>query len=123
MKILIAFLFFPLLSHAQELWEKPPPPTTGYHEKITRRIISYVQLPNDSSEYRKIQVYVQLLPDSEHVTLNRSIMRRRLTGAYLEKTGKKFKTLLNDGSLGREDNNLTLIDRLLNQENFSENSQ
>lgn len=120
MKLAIALLLVPILIYSQERWEKPPPPAPGYHEKITKRIISYVQLPNDSSEYRKIQVYVQLLPNPEHVDINRSIMRRRLTGAYLEKTGKKFKVLLNDGSLGREDNNLTLIDRLLNQENFVE---
>ncbi len=119
MKYLLLLLAFPCFS---QQWEKHPLIPPGYHTEYTQRIISYVQLPNDSSEYKKIQVFVRVLPN-ENQPLLPDLARKRLINVYLQKTGRKYDTLLEDGSLGREDENLTVMDRLLNAENNSENSE
>ena len=119
MKCFLLLLSLPCFS---QQWEKHPLIPPNYHAEYTKRITSYVQLPNDSSEYRKIQVFVRVLPN-ENSPIIPDLARKRLINIFLQKTGRKYDTLLNDGSLGREDENLTVMDRLLNAENNSGNSE
>lgn len=119
MKCFLLLLSLPCFS---QQWEKHPLIPPNYHAEYTQRIISYVQLPNDSSEYRKVQVFVRVLPNDNYPILP-DLARNRLINIYLQKTGRKFRTLLDDGSLGREGDNLRVTDRLLNAENNDENYQ
>lgn len=72
-------------------------------------IVSYVQLPNDSCEYKRIKIYA-------------IAERSYYLGDYLQKTGRKFKTLIGNEVLGKENDNLTVTDRLLNNENYFKNN-
>ncbi len=89
-----------------------------------KRIVSYVQLPGDPSEYRKVKMYVLYWakPDigrAEEMLKIGDLARQRYLGAFLEPTGRTFSTLLDDSVLGIENTNLTTQDQLINNEMMS----
>ncbi|WP_169720048.1 hypothetical protein [Dyadobacter alkalitolerans] len=85
------------------------------------RIVSYVQLPGDSLEYRKVKVYVVYKPKTdvaknEEPVKYQDLIRLRYLGAVLIATGRKFSQLLDNSVLGVENTNLTTQDQLVNNE-------
>ncbi|MCE7042871.1 hypothetical protein [Dyadobacter sp. CY312] len=89
-----------------------------------KRIISDVQLPDDSAEYKKTKIYViyramEKIDKSEELLKQGDLSRRRYLGAFLSRTGRIFSTLLDYSVLGREDINLTTNDQLTNNEMMS----
>ncbi|MCF2446679.1 hypothetical protein L0657_22165 [Dyadobacter sp. CY345] len=86
-----------------------------------KKIVSYVQLPGDPLEYRKIDSYVfyRAKPDidkKEEQLKSGDLKRQRYLGPHLEKTGRTFIKLLDDSVLGVENKNLTTQDQLMNNE-------
>jgi len=87
-------------------------------------IVSYVQLPGDSAEYKKMKLYVQYLPKpgitrEEEQLKQEDLGKRRYLGAILLRTGRRFAKLLDDSVLGLENINLRIEDLLFNKESFS----
>lgn len=87
-------------------------------------IVSYVQLPGDAAEYKKVKVYVQYMPkpgiakEEEQLKFG-DLSRKRYLGAVLFRTGRRFNTILDDSVLGLENVNLTVEDQLINNESLS----
>ncbi|MCE7065191.1 hypothetical protein [Dyadobacter sp. CY326] len=87
-------------------------------------IVSYVQLPGDSLEYKKVDIYVQYkpgpnLPIVDDLSKYNDLIRFRYLGAVLILTGRRFNRILDDSVLGIENSNLTIQDQLLNNEMIS----
>ncbi|MCF0074188.1 hypothetical protein LZD49_27135 [Dyadobacter sp. CY261] len=88
------------------------------------KIVSYVQLPGDPSEYKKIKTYVmyrakQNIEKVEELLKFEDLTRQRYLGAFLVRTGRTFTTLLDNSVLGVENTNLTTQDQLINNETIS----
>ncbi|MCF0061756.1 hypothetical protein MUK70_21175 [Dyadobacter chenwenxiniae] len=94
-------------------------------EPVFRNIIaSYVQLPGDSLEYRKVKIYVLYKPRANRVHEEEpykynDLTRLRYLGAVLIRTGRKFTKILDNSVLGVENFHLTTEDQLLNNEMVS----
>lgn len=90
-----------------------------------KRIVSYVQLPGDSLEYRKIKMYVKYrakvgIGKNEQVLKLEELTRLRYLGAYLVPTGRRFDAILDDSVFGIENTKLTTQDQLMNNEIISQ---
>ncbi|MCE6991141.1 hypothetical protein [Dyadobacter sp. CY323] len=94
---------------------------TNWEPVFRNMIVSYVQLPGDSLEYRKVKLYVLYKPkfnkakEEEPYKYN-DLARLRYLGAVLIRTGRKFSNILDNSVLGIENTNLTTQDQLLNNE-------
>ncbi|MCF0055033.1 hypothetical protein [Dyadobacter sp. CY356] len=91
-----------------------------------KKIVSYVQLPGDSLEYKKIKTYVRYRAKSnmekdEELLKTEDLSRTRYLGAYLVPTGRTFSILIDDSVLGVENTNLNTRDQLMNNETVSVN--
>ncbi|MCF2502405.1 hypothetical protein L0663_03380 [Dyadobacter sp. CY107] len=124
--ILTATLFagFCVPAHAQvEMIERLPEEAylTNWEPVFSDRIVSYVQLPGDSLEYRKVRQYVKYRPKkntahAEKLKNYQDLSRVRYLGSVLIRTGRKFSRILDDSVLGIENTNLSTKDQLTNNE-------
>lgn len=121
---LILVCLLPFFSFSQEIRERIPDSsyTVGWTPHYKQLIVSYVHLPNDSNEYKKVKIYLKYTPNRyERITQQKSkdLSRLRYLGTFLKPTGKKSTPPIEPV----ENPNLRTIDVLLNNENFGENSQ
>lgn len=122
--MIILLLFLPFFSYSQEIRERIPDSTytAGWTPRYKQLIVSYVHLPSDSNEYKKIKIYLKYTPNRyERIDEQKAkdLTRLRYLGTFLKPTGKKSAPPIEP----TESPNLRVIDVLLNNENFGENSQ
>jgi hypothetical protein len=122
---MFAGVSLPAFSQAEFIEHLPDSTYVANWEPIYRnRIVSYVQLPGDSSEYKKVKIYVfyrpiQSITQQEEFLKYRDLRRQRYLGAVLIRTGRTFSKLLDDSVLGVENLNLRVEDQLINNEALS----
>lgn len=124
MRLLTLLLLFNLPAYCQEVEIVKHQPNEEYVKgwiSVFKYVpVSYVQLPGDSLEYKKIKIYVKYVPGQE-ITPEEHIRKKELNtliflGSYLQKTGKVLRSTVPDGELGIENKSLTITDRLLANE-------
>lgn len=121
---IVACIYIPAFSQLEIVERLPDEIFVANWEPVFRnKIVSYVQLPGDSLEYKKVKVYAQYQPKhditkQEELSKYKDLTRLRYLGAVLIRTGRSFTTLLDDSVLGVENTILRVEDRLINNEAY-----
>ena len=119
---LITGFFAPAFPQVEIIERLPDDSYVANWEPVFRKkIVSYVQLPGDYAEYKKVKVYVTYRPKphigkEEEMFKYKDLTRQRYLGAELIRTGRTFSKLLDDSVLAVENASLTTEDQLLNNE-------